>query len=54
MKGKKKAKKRWEESQLDEDRKRLRVKNKEVKRVVAQAKARTYDVIYDERKLRKG
>ena len=54
VKGKKEAKKRWEESQLDEDRSRLREKNKEVKRVVAQAKARAYDVIYDELETKEG
>ena len=54
MKGKKEAKKRWEESQLDEDRNRLREKNKLVKRVVVQAKAGAYDVIYDELETKEG
>ena len=54
VKRKKEAKKRWEESQLEEDRDRLREKNKEAKRVVAQAKARAYDVIYNELETQEG
>ena len=52
VKGKKEAKKRWEESQLHEDRNRLR--KTKVKRVVAQAKARAYDEIYDELEAKEG
>ena len=54
VKGKKEAKKRWEESQSNEDRNRLREKNKEVKKMVAQAKARAYDEIYDELGAKEG
>ena len=54
VKEKKETKKRWEVSQRAEDRERLREKNKEVKRVVAQAKARSYKGVYDELETKEG
>ena len=45
---KKEAKKKWEESQSDEDRNILRDRNKDAKRAVAQARARCYQEVYDE------
>ncbi|XP_064120259.1 uncharacterized protein LOC135224864 [Macrobrachium nipponense] len=53
IKDKKEAKKRWEESQSAEDRDRFREINKMVKKVVAQAKAKSYDV-YNELGTKKG
>ena len=40
--------------QLDEDRDRFREKNKEVKKVVAQAKARSYDDMYNKLGTKEG
>ena len=54
VKEKKEAKKRWEDSHLSEDRERLREKNKEVKKMVAQAKARSYEGVYDELETKEG
>ncbi|XP_068227666.1 uncharacterized protein [Palaemon carinicauda] len=50
----KEAKKRWEESQLGEDREGFREKNKVAKKVVAQAKAKTYDDVYNEPETKGG
>lgn len=54
VKDKKEAKKRWEESQSVEDRNRYREKNKVVKKVVAQAKAKSYDDVYNELGTKEG
>ena len=54
VKEKKEAKKRWEESQLAEDRERLREKNKNVKKVVARTKAKSYEEVYNELETKEG
>ena len=54
MKDKREARKRWEESQIEEIRERLREKNKVVKRKVTQAKARSYEEMYDELGTKEG
>ena len=54
VKDKKEAKKKFEESQLEEDRERLRDRNKEVKKVVAQAKAKAYQGVYEELETKEG
>ncbi|XP_066965751.1 uncharacterized protein [Macrobrachium rosenbergii] len=54
VKDKKEAKKRWEESQSVEDRDRFREKNKVVKKMVAQAKAKAYDDVYNELGTKEG
>ncbi|XP_064091281.1 uncharacterized protein LOC135204984 [Macrobrachium nipponense] len=53
-KDKEEAKKRWEESQLMKDRDRFREKNKAVKKVVAQAKAKSYDDVYNKLGTKEG
>ncbi|XP_068250324.1 uncharacterized protein [Palaemon carinicauda] len=54
VKDKEKTKKRWEESQSREDREMFREKNKVVKLVVAQAKAKAYDDVYNELGTKEG
>ena len=54
VKEKKEMKKIWEESQLEEDKDRLKQKNKEVKRGVAQAKATSYNELYTGLESREG
>ena len=54
VKAKKDAKKKWEESQVEEDRDRFREKNKEVKKIVAQAKAKSYDKVYNDLETKEG
>ncbi|XP_066964263.1 uncharacterized protein [Macrobrachium rosenbergii] len=55
IKDKKEAKKRWEESQsVEEDRDWFREKNKVVKKVVAQATAKSYDDVYNELGTKEG
>lgn len=54
LKGKKEAKKRWEQSQLEENRDMYRERNKEAKKVVAQAKAKAYENLYTELETKEG
>ena len=51
---KKESKKQWERTQLDEDRRVYRERNKEAKRAVAQARAEAYQEMYDNLESREG
>ena len=54
LKKKKEAKKRWAETQLEEDRVIYRERNKEAKKAVAQAKAKAYENLYTELETKEG
>ena len=54
LKRKREARKRWGESQLEEDRDTYRERNKQAKKVVAQAKAQAYENMYTELETKEG
>ena len=54
VQNKKEAKKLWERTQLEEDERLFRERNKEAKRAVAQARAQEYQQMYDDLDTREG
>ena len=51
---KKQAKKKWEGSQLEEDRLAYKERNKEAKRIVATTKSKAYDRLYEDLETKEG